>query len=164
MHGEIDHHAHVRHAGRERADAGDGDRQDVLVADRFLERLDGWIEALDMTDHQDDAGPPRRGNDRATLLHRRCDRLLHQNMCAVLDADERKLPMQVGRSRDGHRIDAFSQQRLDAAKCRAAQRFGHETALLAVGIRDADELDPGKIGKDACVIAPHDADADHAYP
>ena len=164
MHGEIDNHAHIRHTRREWTDASNGDRQDVLVADRFLDRLDGRIEALDMADHEDDAGQPRGGNDRATLVYRRCDRLLDQNMRAVLDADQRKFPMQVGRGRDSHRIDPFGQQRLDPAECLAAQYFGYETALLAVGIRYADELDPRQIGKDACVIAPHDADADHPYP
>src|ERR1700683_464388 len=41
---------------RERAGAGDGDRDGVLVLDRPLDRLDRGIEALDMADHERDAG------------------------------------------------------------------------------------------------------------
>ena len=62
VHREIDDHAHIRHARRERADAGDRDRKNILVADRVLDRLDRRVEALDMADHQRDAGvsgPPR---------------------------------------------------------------------------------------------------------
>ena len=52
VHGEIDHHADIRHARRKRSDPGDGDRENILVADRVLDRLDRRIEALDVTDHQ----------------------------------------------------------------------------------------------------------------
>src|SRR5499427_1370805 len=48
VHREIDHHADVRHARRERAHPGDGDREDVLVAQRLLDRLHGGIETLDV--------------------------------------------------------------------------------------------------------------------
>ena len=86
VHREIDHHADIRHARRERTDAGDGDRQDVLAADRLLDRLHRRIEALDMADHQRDAGAARGGDDLAPLLDRRGDRLLDQHMDAALDA------------------------------------------------------------------------------
>ena len=56
VHGEIDDHADIRHARRERADAGDGDREDILALDRVLDRLHRRIEALDMADHQRHAG------------------------------------------------------------------------------------------------------------
>ena len=46
---------------------------------------------------------------------------------------------------------------------RAAEHAGHEFALLAVGIGDADQLDARKIGEHARMVAAHDADADHAY-
>ncbi len=164
MHGEIDNHAHIRHTRREWTDASNGDRQDVLVADRFLDRLDGRIEALDMADHEDDAGQPRGGNDRAALVYRRCDRLLDQNMRAALDADQRKFPMQVGRGRDRHRIDPFGQQRLDSANALQPSTSDTKSRCLRSGSAYADELDPRQIGKDACVIAAHDADADHPYP
>jgi hypothetical protein len=85
-------------------------------------------------------------------------------MRAVLDADEGEVPVQVGRGRDGHRIDAFGKQRLDAAECGTAHRRRYEVALLAVGIRDAHELDPWHVGKDAGMVAAHDAYADDADP
>ena len=147
VHGEIDHHADIRHARRERADAGDGDRQDILVADRLLDRLDRRIEPLDVADHQRDAGAPRGRDDGASLLDRRGDRLLDQHVHAALDAGEREIPMQMGGRSDGHGIDAGGQQRLDVGIGLAAERAGHEVALLAVGIGDADELDARKIGE-----------------
>ena len=64
VHGQIDDHADIRHARRERSDAGDGDRENILVADRVLDRLDRRIEALDVADHQGDAGAARRRDDR----------------------------------------------------------------------------------------------------
>ena len=70
VHGKIDDHADIRHARRERPDPGDGDREDVLVADRVLDRLDRRIETLDMADHQRDLGAARRGDDFAALLDR----------------------------------------------------------------------------------------------
>ena len=45
---QVDHHADIRHAGWKRPDPGNGDRQNILAADRLLDRLDGRIEALDM--------------------------------------------------------------------------------------------------------------------
>ena len=52
VHGKVDHHADIRHPRRERTDAGDGDRKDVLARDRLLDGGDRRIEALDMADHQ----------------------------------------------------------------------------------------------------------------
>src|SRR5262245_13586403 len=162
MHGEIDDHAYIRHARRKRTDAGDRDGKDALVADRFLDRLDRGVEALDMPDHQGDAGVPRRRYDRAPLLHRRRDRLLHQDMHAALDAEQRELAMQVRGGRDGDGVDTGRKQQLDIAERRAAERCRNEFALLAVGVCHADELDARKIGEDAGVVAAHDADAHHA--
>ncbi len=68
VHGEIDDDADIRHARRERADAGDRDRKDVFVLDRFLDRLDRRIEALDMADHQRDVGAGRRLDDLAAFF------------------------------------------------------------------------------------------------
>ena len=130
-------------------------------ADRLLDRFDRRIEAFDMPDHQGHAGAPRGRNDRAPLLHRGCDRLLDQHVHAAVDAGLRQLAMQVRGRGDGGGVDAGLQQRLDIAIGRAAQHAGHKIALLAVGIGDADELHPGKIGKHARMVAAHDADAHH---
>ncbi len=44
MHGEVDDHAHVRHARRERTDTGDGDGEELLALDGLLHRLDGGLK------------------------------------------------------------------------------------------------------------------------
>ena len=164
VHGEVDHHADIRHARRERADAGDGDGQNVLAADRLLDRLHRRIEALDVADHQRDAGPARGGDDVAPLLHRGGDRLLDQHVDAARDAVQRDLVMQMRGRRDGHGVDAELEQRVDIVDRRAAEHAGDEIALLRIGIGDADKLHAGKPGKDAGVVGAHDADADDADP
>ena len=111
VHGEIDHHADIRHARRKRTDAGDGDRQDIFARIASLIASTVGIETLDMADHQGDAGMARRGNDVAALLHRRRDRLLDQNVHAALDAGKREVLMQVGGRRNGDSIDARCEQR-----------------------------------------------------
>ncbi len=40
VHGEIDDDADIRHARRERPDAGDADRKNILARDRLLDRGD----------------------------------------------------------------------------------------------------------------------------
>ena len=92
VHGEIDDDADIRHARRKRSDAGDGDRENVLILDRALDRLHRRIEALDMADHQRDAGAARRRDNGAALLDRRGDRLLDHNVDAArgaCDGDDR---------------------------------------------------------------------------
>jgi len=89
VHGEVDDHAHIGHARRERSDPGNGDGENVLVADRVFDSLDRRVEPLDMADHQGDAGVPCRGDDGATFFHRGRDRFLDQHMHALLDAAER---------------------------------------------------------------------------
>ena len=140
VHREVDHHADIRHARRERTDAGDGDRQNVLVADGVLDRFHRRIEALDMADHQRDAGRARGGDDLPPLLDRRGDRLFHHDVNAAGDAGQRDRVMQMGGRGDGDRIDAEIEQFLDVGDSRAAERVGDEFGLLAVGIGDPDKL------------------------
>ncbi len=161
--GEVDDDADVGHARRERADTGDGDGKNVLIADRVLDRLNRRVEPLDMTDHQGDARVPRRRYDCVSLFHRRCDRLFHQHVHATFDAAERQFPMQMGGRRDRDSIDTLRKQRLNAAERRAAERARNEIALLAIGIGHADEPDGRQIGEDAGMIAAHHADAHYTY-
>ena len=162
VHGEIDDDADIRHPRRERTDPGDGDGKDILAADRFLDRLHGRIEALDMADHQGDAGAAGGGDDVVALLDRGGDRLLDQDMDAALDAGQRDLAMQMGRRRDGDGIDAELEQALEIGDGRAAERARDEVALGAIGIDHAHQLDAGQSGEDARVVGAHGADADHA--
>src|SRR6202030_4683282 len=88
VHGEIDDDADIRHPRRERSDAADGDRQNILALDRALDRLDRGIEALDMAGHQGDASAPRGGDNLAALLDGGCNRLLDQDMDTARGADD----------------------------------------------------------------------------
>ena len=162
MDGEVDHHADIRHARRERPDPGDGDREDVLVADGLGDRLHGRIEALDMADHQGHAGAARRRDDVLAFGDRRGDRLFDQHVHAALDAGERDVAMQVGRRRDRHRIDAALEQFLDRADRRASERGADVMGLLAVRIGNAGEHDAGKLRQHARMVRAHDADANDA--
>ena len=86
---------------------------------RLLDGGDRGIEALDMTDHQGDAGAPRGIDDGAPLLDRGGDRLFHQHMDLARDAGERDLVMQMGWSRDRDGVDALGEQLLQRAEGRA---------------------------------------------
>ncbi len=72
--------------------------------------------------------------------------------------------MQMGRRSDGHSIDAELEQRLHIVDRRAAEHAGHQIALAAIGIGDADELDAGQPGQNPGMIGAHGADADDADP
>ena len=53
-------------------------------------------------------------------------------------------------------------QSLDVGVAGAAERLRNQLALLLIGVGDPDQLDVGKIGKNARMVAAHDADAHHA--
>jgi hypothetical protein len=83
-------------------------------------------------------------------------------MYALLDATKRQLSMQVRRGGNGYSIEALCEQLLDIAEARAANRAGHRAALRRVRIGYANETNSGKIGKDARMVAAHNADAGYA--
>src|SRR5262249_7898100 len=140
-----------------------GDRENVLAADRVFDRLDRRVEPLDMADHQGHASVARRRNDGTAFLHRRRDRLLHQDVDALRDARQRQLPMQVRGGGDGDGVDAGAEQLFDGAEGRAAECPGYEIALLGIRIDHAGEPDTGKVGEYAGMVAAHDANANHTY-
>ena len=140
MHGEIDDDADIGHPRRERPDPGNGDRKNVLILDRPLDRLHRRIEALDMADHQGDAGATGGGNNGAALLDRRRDRLLHHDVDAARGTGNRDIAMQMRGRRDGDGVDAVAQQFLGIVKGSATKIAGDGLAALTVGIGDADQL------------------------
>ena len=140
MHREVDDHSDIRHARRERADAGNGDREDVLVLDPPFYQLDRRIEAFDMADHQRDAGAPGGGDDRARFGDIRGDRFLDHEIDAAADAFKREVMMQMRRRGDGDGIDAAAQQCVHVAEGGASDGAGDQIPLLAVRVGYADEL------------------------
>ena len=84
-------------------------------------------------------------------------------MHAPLDAGQRQFLMQMGGSRNGDRVDTAGEQRLDVAERPATQRPRNDVALLAIGVRNADKPDAGKIAEDPGMVAAHDANAYHTY-
>src|SRR4029077_1164305 len=93
VHGKVDDDADIRHPWRKRSDAGDGDGENVLARYRLLDRGDRGIEALDMADHQGDAGAPRRLDDLPGLFNGGSDRFFDQDVNLARDAGERDLVM-----------------------------------------------------------------------
>src|SRR3569832_42947 len=160
--GKIDHHADIRHARRERSNAGDTDRKNVFARDRLLDRRDRRIEPLDMPDHQGDAGAARGGNDLVPLLDRRGNRLLDQDVDVARDAGKRDLVMQMRWRGDRHGVHAFRQQLIDAGKGAAADEFGRAAAMLGQRIDNTNKLGSRQTGKHARVVGAHDAGADDA--
>ena len=145
VHGEVDDDADIGHARRKRPDPGDGDRQDVLVLDRPLDRLDRRVEALDVSDHERDAGVVSRRDDVAAFLDRGGDWLLDQNVDALGDALQRDIMMQMGRRRDDERVDPLGKQRVDILEGGAVQRVGDEVPMAAVRIGHPDEFHAGHV-------------------
>ena len=78
------------------------------------------------------------------------------------DAGERDLVMQVRRRCDGHGIDAFGDQFVQAVEGAAAGELGRARAMRRRGIDDADQDDIGQAGQHARMIAAHHAGADDA--
>jgi hypothetical protein len=97
------------------------------------------------------------------FLGGRGDRLLDQHMNAALDTGQRNPMMQMGRRRNGDRIDATLDERLDVGDRGATERIGHEARLLVIRIGNADETNARKIVQHASVVAAHDADANHPH-
>ena len=160
VHGEIDHHTDIGHARWERADAGNGDREDVLILDRALDRLNRRIEALDVADHQRHAGATGRGDDGAPFLDRRRNRFLHHHVNAARNTVECDVVVQMSGCGDRHRLDAAAEQRARIGEFCATKRACDLFALLAVGIGDPDQLNAGDIRQHAGMIAAHHTDAD----
>jgi len=70
--------------------------------------------------------------------------------------------MEMRRSRNRHRIDAFSEQFVKSCKGTAAREVGGTRAMLRQRIDDTNQSDIGQTGQHAGMIAAHDACADHA--
>jgi hypothetical protein len=72
--------------------------------------------------------------------------------------------MQMSRRRDGDGLDSALEQRIHVGESRAAEGAADEFALPAIGIGDPHQLHAGHLREHACMVAAHDADADHPDP
>jgi len=153
VHGQVDHHADIRHPRRERPDPRDRDRQNVLARDRLLDRGHCRIEAFDMTDHQRHAGTGGGGDDLLPFLHGRCDRLFDQDVNVVRDTGQRDLVVQMRRCGDGDGIDAFRDQFIEAGERAAADQFGGPRTMFRQRIDDPDQCRIRQTGQHAGMIA-----------
>src|ERR1700691_3359763 len=98
-------------------EAGNGDRQDVLILDRAFDRLHRRIETLDMADHERHTGTAGGRDDGVPLLGRRSDRLLDHDVHAARNALQREVVMKMRWGSDGNRVDAGLQQSIDVLQC-----------------------------------------------
>ena len=159
---EIDDDADIGHPRRERTDPGDGDRENVLILDRALDRLHRRIEALDMADHERHTGAPRRRDNGTPLVDGRGDRLLDHDVDAARGAGDGDIAVQMRRRRDRDGVDALVQECIGIVEGSAPKVAGDGLAPLAVGIGNADQLYPGQFGQDAGMVTTHYAYADNA--
>ena len=162
VHGEIDDHADIRHARRERADAGDGDRENILV------RIASLIAST--------AGLKRSTWPTISVTPARAAASMISRPSSTVEAIGFSTMTWTPRAMQASAISwcrwvgaamvtastLRSSSSLDLADGLAAERAGDEIGLPAVGIGDADEFGARQPGEHARMIAAHDADADHA--
>jgi hypothetical protein len=80
---KIQDYTYVSNPRRKRSEPTSRDLKDAaeVACLHSTSQLDyGWIEALDMADHENPLGPLRACDHRLSLAHIRCYRLLHQDM------------------------------------------------------------------------------------
>jgi hypothetical protein len=162
MHREINDDSNVRHARWKRTDPRDRDRKNLLPRQRVLDRLDRRVEALHVTDHERPTLAPGRHDDGLAFFHCRSDRLFHQHVTAGRDAIQSNGIVQMGRCRDGHRVDAGGEQFLVPADRFRAEQLGDAPGHVPVRIGQCDELDARELGQHTGMVRAHHADADHA--
>src|SRR6516165_4991588 len=137
MHCEIDDDSDIRHSRRKWSDTRDGDRENILIFDGAFDRLNRGIKALDMADHQGHVGAPGGGDDGATFLHRRSNRLFDHYMDAAACAVDGNVAMKMCGRGDRHRIDAPAYQAFGVSEWGTAERTRNLTAALAIRISNA---------------------------
>jgi hypothetical protein len=121
------------------------------------------VVALDVAALQDELAARRRGDERVGLGERSGDRLLDEEVQAVLEALERHRMVPVGRHRD-YRGIGLVQKVLIAGKSGAAHLLRQRRGARGVGIRHAGERDSRQAGKLLRVVATHVARPDHCRP
>ena len=88
------------------------DAADAPVGDQLLELADRRVEALDVADHQLDAGRASGGGHAQAVLQRGGDRLLDEHVLARGDRVERDLGVLRGGRRDADRVDVAARDQV----------------------------------------------------
>ena len=162
--GEVDHHAHVADARRERSLAPSVHLEhaaELAGGDSPLQLAHGRIEPFDVAHGQQAPGSRRGLDQRASLLERRGDRLLDEEMQPALENGKAHLQVEARRDRhhDGLQLLAFEHLLPRAVTTHGVRaRRRRDNGRVLVGNRDqAGVLD---LAEDAKVVPAHRAEAD----
>jgi hypothetical protein len=112
--GGREHGAHA-HGGSYRA-----------AADRRSSPLDEWVVAIVESHHRDEARPPRRLENAASIVHRRGERLLHVHVLAPVQCCDRGAGMECRWQRNDDRVHVGHRE--DVAVLRHGAGVGRERA------------------------------------
>ncbi len=114
-----------------------------------------------MPHHQRHAGAPCGVDNVPPLLDRGRDRLFNEDVNLAGDAGERDLMMKVGRRGDGHGIDTFRDQLVQARETAAAGQVVSAGPVRRQRIDDTDQRRIRQTGQHAGMVAAHHACADN---
>jgi len=115
MRGEVDDHADVADASRERPEPPRLDLKnpaDLAECDASLQLSDRRVETLDVADRKHAIGAPRRSQKLAALFEVGRDRLLDEDMEAALQHREAGFEMEACRHGDDGRIQLLAVEHL----------------------------------------------------
>ena len=163
VHGEIDHHADIRHARRKRTDAGDGDRKNILAADRFLDRLTAGLKrstwpTISVTPALRAAAMMSRPSSTVEAIGFSTSTWMPRSMQVSA-----MLVMQMRRRRDRDGIDAELEQLFEVARPPGQPRTRvTRSRWPRSGSATPTSSTPDSPASTRAWFAPHDADADHA--
>ena len=158
---EILDDADVAHAAGERPDALGRDEEhlaELAVLDAAAQLEQRGVAALDEADGGADAGRLAEGDDLATLVDRRRERLLDQQVDAGRGEVAHRRDVVVGRHRDHREIrDAGGEERVDRGV--HERRVADGAVAVAAGVDGPGEAHAGRALEQPRVVAAHHAEA-----
>lgn len=165
---EVDHHTDVADSRRERSlPAGVKliKAPGVATGDSAMQLAHRGIEPLDVADGKQPFRALRGRDDLPALLEVGCDRLLHEDVRAVLEAGDCRGTVEAGRHRDNHRVEPLAIEHLvpgDVSGDRLS--LGNALDRLPVGVADCHQLGARQIAEHTQMIPAHGPQADETEP